>query len=175
MRAEGVAFKVAVLCLVLAVAFTVRVGWEYAGAPTPGLGARSAGAQQQEDLYNCSDFATQEEAQAVYDEDPSDPYGLDGPPGEASAGSSGVVCEELPNGGGSGGSGQDTTAGSEQYATDPQYGGSGTLMEAGGPAAGPVPPMPGGGCPKEYPDERDGACIQTSREQGDRLDKRVGF
>jgi hypothetical protein len=32
------------------------------------------------------------------------------------------------------------------------------LLEAGGPTDGPVPAMPGGGCPKEYPDERSGAC-----------------
>lgn len=55
MRVEGVAFKVAVLCLIVAVAFTGRVGWEYAEAP--GFGTRSAEAQQQ-DLYDCADFAT---------------------------------------------------------------------------------------------------------------------
>jgi hypothetical protein len=32
------------------------------------------------------------------------------------------------------------------------------LMDAGGPAAGPVPLMPGGECPKEYPVRRHGAC-----------------
>lgn len=40
--------------------------------------------------YDCSDFDTQEEAQGVYDEDPSDPYRLDG---------DGVVCESLPSDG----------------------------------------------------------------------------
>lgn len=34
----------------------------------------------------------------------------------------------------------------------------GTLMEAGGPTAGPVPVMPGGRCPEEYPVDRSGAC-----------------
>jgi cytoskeletal protein RodZ len=34
----------------------------------------------------------------------------------------------------------------------------GSLMEAGGPTAGPVPLMPGGGCPEEYPVRRQGAC-----------------
>ena len=33
-----------------------------------------------------------------------------------------------------------------------------TLLKAGGPSGGPVPSMPGGGCPKEYPMERAGAC-----------------
>ncbi len=32
------------------------------------------------------------------------------------------------------------------------------LLEAGGPTDGPVPAIPGGGCPKEYPVERDGVC-----------------
>jgi micrococcal nuclease len=41
--------------------------------------------------YDCSDFATQEEAQAVFDADPSDPNGLD-------SDGDGVVCEELPAG-----------------------------------------------------------------------------
>jgi hypothetical protein len=30
--------------------------------------------------------------------------------------------------------------------------------DAGGPRGGPVPLMPGGGCPVEYPVERGGAC-----------------
>ena len=34
----------------------------------------------------------------------------------------------------------------------------GPLMDAGGPTAGPVPLMPGGGCPEEYPVQRNGAC-----------------
>jgi hypothetical protein len=32
------------------------------------------------------------------------------------------------------------------------------LMDAGGPAAGPVPLMPGGGCPEEYSVRRNDAC-----------------
>jgi hypothetical protein len=32
------------------------------------------------------------------------------------------------------------------------------LMKAGGPAAGPVPLMPGRECPEEYPVRRHGAC-----------------
>ena len=34
----------------------------------------------------------------------------------------------------------------------------GELMKAGGPSEGPVPVMPGGNCPKEFPTERGGAC-----------------
>ena len=32
------------------------------------------------------------------------------------------------------------------------------LFKAGGPAEGPVPPIPGDGCPAEYPVLKDGAC-----------------
>lgn len=51
----------------------------------------------EQDLYDCGDFQYQEDAQAVYEQDTSDPYGLDGPQGEASTGTPGVACEELPN------------------------------------------------------------------------------
>ena len=37
-------------------------------------------------------------------------------------------------------------------------GGTRRLLEAGGLTDGPVPVIPGGGCPKEYPVERSGAC-----------------
>jgi hypothetical protein len=31
-------------------------------------------------------------------------------------------------------------------------------LEAGGPTSGPLPLMPDGGCPREFPTMRDGAC-----------------
>jgi len=37
-------------------------------------------------------------------------------------------------------------------------GGGNPLLQAGGPTNGPVPPMPGGGCPREFPVEADGDC-----------------
>ena len=39
-----------------------------------------------------------------------------------------------------------------QYNTTP-------LMESGGPEDGPVPPLPSGGCPDEFPVDKDGACF----------------
>ena len=47
---------------------------------------------------DCSDFDTQAEAQAVYDQDTSDPNGLDGPQGEGYTGNPGEACEDLPGG-----------------------------------------------------------------------------
>lgn len=51
-------------------------------------------ASAQNDL-NCSDFDTQAEAQAVLDDDPSDPNGLD-------RDDDGIACESLPGGGSEG-------------------------------------------------------------------------
>lgn len=52
----------------------------------------------------------------------------------------------------------DTTSGDEQY--DDQVDG-GELMDAGGPEDGPVPFMPGGGCPKEFPVESAEGCMAS--------------
>jgi hypothetical protein len=37
---------------------------------------------------------------------------------------------------------------------------SGALLKAGGPTDGPVPFMPDGNCPKEFPNEHNGACYR---------------
>ncbi len=55
------------------------------------LVASPAMAQPGADVYNCSDFDSQEEAQLVYNFDFSDPNGLD-------ADGDGVACEELEGG-----------------------------------------------------------------------------
>ncbi|MDP9477007.1 MAG: excalibur calcium-binding domain-containing protein [Actinomycetota bacterium] len=119
-----------VAALILAV-FSARLAWE----TIPSAQAQSG------DPFDCADFDTQEEAQAEYDSDPSDPSGLD-------ADDDGIACEELGDGssGGTGGS-------SGQY----QYGG-GSLMDSGGAEDGAMPVMPGGGCPAEFPTNREGAC-----------------
>jgi len=134
--------------LVVVTGFALRSSWEELTHP-------ATAAQAQEDLYDCADFATQEEAQAVYNQDPSDPYGLDGPIGEASDGEAGIACEELLD---NGGSPSIPTATASPTATADQYDPS--LLDAGGAADGPVPLMPGGSCPEEYPVARNGACYQ---------------
>ena len=70
----------------------------------------------QQDLYDCADFQYQEDAQAVYDQDTSDLYGLDGLPGEAYAGTQGAACEELPSRGSS------SSAAPYQWCWDDYYG-----------------------------------------------------
>ncbi len=112
-------------------------------------------AQFQTDL-DCADFSSQAEAQAEFDKDTTDPNNLD-------ADNDGIACGSLDGGSEDSGTGSggtknagaddgtsDADAGSDQY--------NGDLMDAGGPSSGPVPLMPGGGCPIEYPVEHDGAC-----------------
>jgi hypothetical protein len=83
------------------------------------LMAGGAGAQETADQFDCEDFQYQEDAQAVYDQDPSDPHGLDGPIGEASDGEAGVACEELPHRPGSGQQAEDPASpGRRQYGED---------------------------------------------------------
>ena len=57
---------------------------------TAGVSYPLAGVAMAQDR-DCTDFATQAEAQAVYEQDTSDPNGLD-------ADNDGVACESLPGG-----------------------------------------------------------------------------
>jgi hypothetical protein len=82
---------------------------------TAGMSLGFSGTAGAADL-NCNNFATQQEAQAVYNADPSDPNGLD-------RDGDGVACESLA----SGGPAEDgTVTGASQVSTEP----------AGGIAAG---------------------------------------
>lgn len=76
-----------------------------------GFGAIAVPAAAQGDL-NCDDFDTQEEAQAVFDADPSDPNGLDGNDND------GIACESLPSGGGGSGDDGASDDGTDDGATD---------------------------------------------------------
>jgi hypothetical protein len=49
----------------------------------------------------------------------------------------------------------DDNAAQDQYQQDT---GKGQLMDAGGPSSGPVPLMPDGSCPAEFPVRQDEAC-----------------
>src|SRR5215218_1990438 len=77
----------ALAVLVFASGFVLRVTWEQLAHPmTPAVA-------QTGDLDCLTDFTYQEEAQAVYDQDPSDPNRLDEDPGP----DDGIACEELPH------------------------------------------------------------------------------
>ena len=106
--------------------------------------AQSRGPSGADGSYNCEDFDFQEDAQAFYDQDTSDPDGLDGPPGEAFTGEEGVACEDLP----SRGSGGDVAVEDEadtavepsagQYNTEDQYDDA-AAVETATPTATPLP------------------------------------
>jgi hypothetical protein len=71
----------------------------------------------------------------------------------------GIACDQLQSAGG----GQSLSAGSASPRPSVDRGSqllnrNGSLLEAGGPTSGPVPLMPNGGCPREFPTMRDGAC-----------------
>jgi hypothetical protein len=141
-----------------------------------------------QDEFDCASFNSQAEAQAELRRDPSDPSGLDGPIGTASDGTAGVACEvypyddpardETPVDGGES-SPPSTTITSPPPTTSPppetpprnsnaSPPSSATasptpqpprdLFNAGGPIRGPVPLMPDGGCPKEFPVKHNGLC-----------------
>jgi Excalibur calcium-binding domain len=61
----------------------------FAGASDATATATSEPTTVEEDLYDCSDFSTQAEAQAMLVADPDDPYGLD-------EDGDGLACEDLP-------------------------------------------------------------------------------
>jgi hypothetical protein len=136
------ALRLLIVALVLASGFTLRVAWEELADPT-------TPAYAQTDQYDCASFGSQESAQTELDRDPSDPSNLD--PDD-----DGTACEDYDYGVGTG----DDSAAQDQYdsAAGDQYLGTGDLFDSGGSNIGPVPLMPDGGCPSQFPAERNGAC-----------------
>lgn len=91
--------------------------------------------QQLLDRYGdvrCTDFGTKSDAQDAFELDQI----LFGDALDSDI--NGIACDE-----------EDFFSGSDQ---------AGSLLEAGGMVKGPVPLMPNGSCPKEYPVERGDAC-----------------
>src|SRR3954447_24385742 len=80
---------------------------------TAALSFGFSGTANAADIYNCSDFTYQEDAQAVYNQDTSDPNGLDGTPND------GVACESLPRRGTSSTGSTVTTTSGAQVAVRP--------------------------------------------------------
>jgi hypothetical protein len=71
----------------------------------------------------------------------------------------GIACDELQSAGG----GQSLSAGSASARPSVDGGrqflnGNRNLLEAGGPTSGPLPLMPDGGCPREFPTRQEGLC-----------------
>jgi hypothetical protein len=124
-----------VTLVVVASGLALHMAWEELMGPIAPPKVQA----QDYDCYN-GDFTYQDQAQAIYDADPTDPYRLDG---------DGIACDNLPQRPGGGGTG-----------TGGGTGGGGRILDSGGPKNGPVPLMSGGGCPDEYPVELGGACYR---------------
>ena len=155
-----------VLALLVVCVVAARLAWAVAYDADEGdsavMGVAHA-TQTDEDLFDCSDFESQQDAQEQL---------LDGDPYLLDEDADGTACNEV---------GIDLAAqqtdvsqysGDDQYADEYQYGSlassdlvdsngtttSATLLEAGGPETGPVPTMPDGGCPDAFSTEKDGVC-----------------
>jgi hypothetical protein len=136
--------------LVLTSGFMLRLALQDVVSPTTPAQAQSPA---EGDLYDCGNFTYQEEAQAVFDQDQSDPYGLDEDPGP----DDGIACETLPSRPGGGGGGGGTVPTPEPTSSPPP---EPTLLDGGGPENGTAPLMPGGVCPAEYPVKRADLCYR---------------
>jgi hypothetical protein len=131
-----------VVVLVFAAGSIARITYEQTTTP----------AFAQEDLYDCQSFGSQESAQAELERNPNDPYNLD-------PDKDGQACEDHNYGSGSTASPTATSSPTSTASPTPtadQY--DRDLFDAGGPKSGPVPLMPDGSCPVEYPVKQNGAC-----------------
>ena len=140
--------RLALVALVLAAGFTLRLSWEQLTDPsTPALA--------QVDQYDCASFGSQQSAQAELVRDRTDPNNLD-------PDNDGQACEDYDYGPAEGTG--DVSAAQDQYdggtttpTTQPDQQPD-DLFNAGGPMNGPAPLMPDGSCPAEFPVKRSGAC-----------------
>jgi uncharacterized protein involved in copper resistance len=148
--------RVAVVMLVVAAGIVARVTYEQLAHPiTPAFA---------QDQYDCASFGSQASAQAELERDPSDPSNLD-------ADDDGQACEDYGYGTGVNSSPlPSTTTSSPSPTSSPSTSSSASasatprpdrnLFDSGGPEDGPVPLMPDGGCPVEYPTQRGDLCYR---------------
>jgi hypothetical protein len=113
-------------------------------------------AQAQQDEYDCSDFDFQEEAQEIFDQDTSDPSGLD----EDDGADDGIACETLPSRTGGTSSASPPPTSSPPPAKQYDGGDSDKMLDSGASGPGPVLTLPDGSCLPEYPIKRNGYCYR---------------
>ncbi len=154
--------KVGIIVLILACGFTARVGWSYAvGGDDTGVieVSRAANAEARE-----VESSTEDRISSAASED-------DGASEPSEDGNSSGDVEISPSGSAGGSSAgsssrsasandqyEDETGAANQYDDGSGNGDSDDLMDAGGPTSGPVPAMPDGGCPVEYPVPQTTGC-----------------
>ena len=147
--------------LVLLAGLVSRVTYEQLVHPREPSAAQS-------NQYDCSSFGSQQAAQAELERDPSDPNDLD-PDGN------GRACDDYDYGTSttnstsqsspspstaspSSPSPSSPSTSSPSHSPKPRPQGDRNLLDAGGPTNGPVPLMPGGGCPSEFPAKHNNLC-----------------
>ena len=160
--------RLLVVGLVLLAGLVSRVTYEQLVHPREPAAAQS-------DLNACARFGSQEDAQAELERDPSDPNGLD-PDGNGRACddyaySASTTAENTTTSSPSPSSPSPSTASpsaaspsspspsSTSPSPKPRPQGDRNLLDAGGPTEGPVPLMPGGSCPPEFPSEHNNLCF----------------
>jgi hypothetical protein len=150
--------RLLVVGLVLLAGLVSRVTYEQLIHPR-----EPAAAQANQD--NCASFGSQQSAQAALERDPSDPQDLD-PEGN------GRACDDFdfsvstatPSSPSPSTTSPSTTLPSSPSASSPSPSskpsplGDRNLLDAGGPTKGPVPLMPDGGCPPEFPTKHKNLC-----------------
>ena len=147
--------RVIVVMLVIAAGMVARVTYEQLANPTTPAFAQ--------DQYDCASFGSQASAQAELERDPSDPSNLD-------ADDDGQACEDYDYGTGVNSSPLPDTTSRASPTSSPSPSSSASasatpqpdrnLFDSGGPEKGPVPLMPDGGCPVEYPTQRGDLCYR---------------
>ena len=141
--------KLLVLGLVLVAGLVSRITYEQLIHPT-------TPAEAQANQRDCSSFSSQEAAQAALERDPSDPNGLD-------ADGNGLACDDnvfSTNTSNNLSSSSASPRSASPSSASPRPGSRTTndLLKSGGPTSGPVPLMPDGGCPAEFPAEHAKLC-----------------
>lgn len=160
--------KVGIVVLILACGFTARVGWSYAvgGEDTSSIevsrvaNAKAGEAEvSTEDRTSSASSGDDEASNSSTDSNSSSDVETSslGSAGGSSPDSSRSASANSQYDDGSGAADQYEEDGSDNG--DSENGGSsGDLMNAGGPTSGPVPAMPDGECPVEYPVSQPTGC-----------------
>jgi hypothetical protein len=153
--------RLLVVGLVLLAGLVSRVTYEQLVHPREPAAAQS-------NQYDCASFGSQQAAQAELERDPSDPNDID-PDGN------GRACDDYDYGTSTTNSTSQSSpspstaspsspspsrpsSSSPSHSPKPRPQGDRNLLDAGGPTNGPVPLMPGGGCPSEFPAKHNNLC-----------------
>lgn len=139
--------KLLIVGLVLVAGLVSRITYEQLIHPT-------TPAEAQANQRNCSSFSSQEAAQAALERDPSDPNGLD-------ADGNGLACDDnvfSTNTANNLSSSSVSPSSTSPSSASPRPRTTNDLLQSGGPTSGPLPLMPDGGCPAEFPTKHAGLC-----------------